>query len=154
MLKSLDDGPRETRIAEPKRDGFSRWHGDDAARRAVVNNRTRLLSGVARVAFKLRAEVVERGFAPILDRGGMRRAWLRGRENIHKRYLIHVAGYNLGLIMRLLMGAGTPRGFQDRGSASLAAVATSDGGLVVILIVIAGDQTAAVAVSIEPNRFS
>jgi hypothetical protein len=93
VLKSLDGGPWKTRIAEPRRDGFLRWHGDDAARRAVVNNRTRLLSGVARVALKLRAEVVERGFALILDRGGMRRAWLRGRENLHKRYLIHVAGY-------------------------------------------------------------
>ena len=56
-LKSLDDGPWKTRIAEPKRDGFLRWHGDDEARRAVVNNRARLLSGVARAAFKLRAEV-------------------------------------------------------------------------------------------------
>src|ERR671920_1195478 len=104
-LKSLDDGPWKSRIAEPKRDGFLRWHGDDAARRAVVNNRNRLLSGVAHEAFRLRAEVVERGFALILDRGGMRRAWLRGREKVHKRYLIHVAGYNLGLIMRLLIGA-------------------------------------------------
>jgi hypothetical protein len=152
VLKSLDDGPWKTRIAEPKRDGFSRWHGDDAARRAVVNNRTRLLSGVAHVAFKLRAEVVERGFALILDRGGMRRAWLRGRENLHKRYLIHVAGYNLGLIMRLLTGSGTPRGFQDRVSASLAAIATPDGGLFLILIVLAGDHTAAVAVSIVPDQ--
>ena len=33
------------------------------ARRAVYNNRTRLLSGVARQALKLRAELVERGFA-------------------------------------------------------------------------------------------
>jgi hypothetical protein len=39
-LKSLDDGSWKTRTAEPKRDGFFRWHGDDAARRAVVNNRT------------------------------------------------------------------------------------------------------------------
>ena len=62
-LKALDDGAWKTRIAEPKRDGFLRWHGDDAARRAVVNNRTRLLSGVARAAFKLRAEIVERCFA-------------------------------------------------------------------------------------------
>jgi transposase len=52
VLKALDDGPWKTRIVEPKRDGFSRWHGDDAARRAVVNNRTRLLSGVAHAAFK------------------------------------------------------------------------------------------------------
>jgi len=35
-----------------------------------------------------KARIVERSFAPILDRGGMRSAWLRGRENHHKRYLI------------------------------------------------------------------
>ena len=153
-LKSLDDGPWKTRIAEPKRDGFLRWHGDAAARRAVVNNRTRLLSGVAHVAFKLRAEVVERGFALILDRGGMRRAWLRGRENLQKRYLIHVAGYNLGLIMRLLTGAGTPREFRAKVSAYLAAAVTPTGGLFVLLIIVAGDQTAAVALGIEPDHFS
>jgi transposase len=154
VLKALDDGPWKTRIAEPKRDGFLRWHGDDAARRAVVNNRNRLLSGVAHVAFKLRAEVVERGFALILDRGGMRRAWLRGRENLHKRYLIHVAGYNLGLIMRLLTGAGTPRGFRARASVSLAAAITPAGGLLLILIVVTSDQTAVVALSIEPDLSS
>ena len=37
----------------------------------------------------------------------MRRAWLRGRENVHKRYLIHVAGFNLGILMRALVGRGT-----------------------------------------------
>jgi transposase len=109
VLKAMDDGPWKTRIAEPKQKGFSRWHGDDAARRAVTNNRTRLRSGVARQAFKLRAEIVERSFAHILDRGGMRRTWLRGRENVHKRYLLHVAGHNLSLLMRQLIGAGTPR---------------------------------------------
>ena len=56
-----------------------------------------------------RRELVERSFAHILDRGGMRRAWLRGRENVHKRYLIHVAGFNLGLLMRALYGKGTPK---------------------------------------------
>ncbi len=69
----------------------------------------RLKSGVAREAFKLRAEIVERSFAHTLDRGGMRRTWLRGRENVHKRYLLHVAGHNLSLLMRQLIGAGTPR---------------------------------------------
>jgi transposase len=68
--KALDDGPWKLRISAPLRYAFSRWHGDDAARRAVYNNRTRLLSGVARLAFKLRAELVERSFAPIL--GGSR----------------------------------------------------------------------------------
>ena len=109
VLRALNDSPWKTRIAAPKQTGFSRWHGDEAARRAVTNNRARLKSGVAREAFKLRAEIVERCFAHNLDRGGMRRTWLRGRENVHKRYLLHVAGHNLSLLMRQLIGAGTPR---------------------------------------------
>ena len=39
--------------------------------------------------------------------------YLRGRENIAKRYLIHTAAFNLGLIMRKLTGFGTPRGWAD-----------------------------------------
>ena len=109
VLKNLDDSPWKTRISEPMQKGFSRWRGDEEARRAVTNNRVRLKSGVAREAFKLRAEIVERSFAHNLDRGGMRRTWLRGRANVHKRYLLHVAGHNLSLLMRHLIGAGTPK---------------------------------------------
>jgi transposase len=151
-LKTLDGGPWKTRISEPHRDEFSRWHGDDAARRAVYNNRTRLLSGVARQVFKLRAELVERGFALILDRGGMRRVWLRGRNNVQKRYLIHVTGYNLGLIMRLLTGAGTPREFRARSSAWFFAIPAPEGGLIVVMMVATGDQFGALAVTIRPDR--
>jgi len=150
-LKAMEDGPWKSRVSEPRRDGFLRWHGDDAGRRAVYNNRARLLSEVARQAFKLRAERVERGFSLILDRGGMRRAWLRGRENVHKRYLIHVARYNLGLIMRLLTGAGTPRGVRARVSAWFVAIPTSDGGCILLLIVVAADQTEALAISLQPG---
>jgi transposase len=153
-LKALDGGPWKSRISEPHRDEFSRWRGDDESRRAVYNNRMRLLSGVARQAFKLRAELVERGFALILDRGGMRRVWLRGRENVQKRYLIHVAGYNLGLIMRLLSGAGTPREFMARASAWLFAILQPDGGLIVIVFVATGDQSAALAMALRPDTFS
>jgi transposase len=109
ILKILDKGVWKTRIAEPKQPGFSRWHGDDKARAAVYANRTRLGSGVGKQAMRRRAEIVERSFAHNLDRGGMRRTWLRGRDNVHKRYLVHVAGHNLGILMRLLIGAGTPR---------------------------------------------
>ena len=48
VLKTLDDGPWKTRIAEPKRDGFSRWHGDDAARRAAVRCRPRRVQAARR----------------------------------------------------------------------------------------------------------
>src|SRR5690349_15764198 len=141
------------RRASPSRASSSRWHGDDEARRAVYNNRTRLLSGVARQAFKLRAELVERGFALILDRGGMRRVWLRGRENVQKRYLIHVAGYNLGLIVRLLTGAGTPREFRAWAFAWLFAIPEPDGGLIVLMFITTGDQPAVFALKITPDPF-
>jgi hypothetical protein len=55
--------------------------------------------------------------------------------------------------MRLLTGAGTPREFQARASARFAAVVTPTGGLLVLLIVAVGNQTAAVALSIEPDHF-
>ena len=147
-LKNLEDGPWKSRIAEKKVPGVSRWRGDEVARRAVYNNRARLRSGVAREAFRLRSELVERSFALTLDRGGMRRAWLRGRENLHKRYLVHVAGYNLGLIMRLLIGAGTPREFSARVSAHLLVLTTAD-TLTAILIVATRSEAAMLVVSAE-----
>jgi transposase len=150
-LKDLEDGAWKSRIAEKKVPGVSRWHGDEEARRAVYNNRARLRSGVAREAFRLRAELVERSFALTLDRGGMRRAWLRGGENLRKRYLVHVAGYNLGLVMRLLVGAGTPREFVARVSAHLLVFATADGAALVMLTVATGTEAAMLVVSFEPE---
>ena len=44
----------------------------------------------------------------------MRRTHLRGHTNILKRLLIHAGGFNLGLVMRHLIGIGTPRGLQGR----------------------------------------
>jgi len=88
---------------------------------------------------------VERGFALILDRRGMRRVWLRGPDNIQKRYLIHVAGYNLGLIMRLLTGAGTPRELQASAAAWAFATAAPERGLIVVIFVAFHDQFGASA---------
>jgi transposase len=133
VLKDLAAGPWQTRIAEPKPKEVQRWRGDLDARRAVYGNRARLRSGVGKEAFKLRAERVERGFAHSLGRGGLRRAWLRGRDNVQKRYLVHVAGYNLGLVMRALLGAGTPKELAARGP-RLLWLLCPDIGLLVILI--------------------
>ena len=142
VLRALNDSPWKTQIAAPKQTGFSRWHGDEAARRAVTNNRARLKSGVAREAFKLRAEIVERCFAHNLDRGGMRRTWLRGRENVHKRYLLHVAGHNLSLLMRQLIGAGTPREAVAGGYGGIFVLLTPTGAMLVARGVSQSGQTA------------
>ena len=37
VLKALGDSPCKTRGAEPKQTGFSHWHGDEAAARAVAD---------------------------------------------------------------------------------------------------------------------
>jgi hypothetical protein len=118
-VQGLADGPWKTRIAEPlPSQGYLCWHGDQSVRKAVYGNRNRLRSGVGKDAMRKRGEIVERSFAHVLERGGVRRTWLRGRQNVHKRYLIHVAGYNLGILMRALFlgilmralfGAGTPK---------------------------------------------
>ncbi len=136
VLKALDDSPWKTRIAEPRQKGFSRWRGDQAARRAVTSNRVRLKSGLAREAFKLRAGIVERCFAHSLDRGGLRRTWLRRRENVHKRYLLHVAGHNLSLLMRQLIGAGTPRQAVAGGYGGVFVLVAPSGAVLVARIVL------------------
>jgi transposase len=149
QLKALDGGVWKTRIAEPKpAKGYLRWHGDEAAQRAVYANRARLKSGIGRETMRRRGERVERSFAHVLDRGGMRRAWLRGRENVHKRYLIHVAGFNLGVLMRALYGQGTPREaaealyalifvLQFDAALAFTPIAVLDGELAAIAIVVA-----------------
>jgi transposase len=58
--------------------------------------------------------LVERSFAHCYETGGMRRCHLRGQENILKRQLVHVGAFNLSLILRKLLGAGTPREWKNR----------------------------------------
>ena len=150
-LKDLDGGVWKTRIAEPNpANGYLRWHGDEAARHAVYGNRARLKSGVGRDAMRKRGEMVERSFAHVLERGGMRRAWLRGLENVHKRYLVHVAGFNLGILMRALFGCGTPRQAASADIALLFVIQT-DGVLAIAILVALDGETAMLVAVIAPN---
>ena len=111
-LVSLKESSIRSYIAEPDR-GRRKWEGKHDARDAVYANRRRIKGNRSALLRCLRAERVERGFAHNYDTGGMRRIHLRGHENIFKRLVTHVAGHNLGLLMRQICGAGTPRGLQD-----------------------------------------
>ena len=111
-LKELDSAFR-SRISAPKAVGLHHWNGDHEARQAVYANRQRIRSGTGKALLRKRGEMVERSFAHCLDSGGMRRTHLRGRANIEKRYIIHIAGFNLGLLMRSVFGFGTPKGWGD-----------------------------------------
>ena len=102
-----------TYISEPKR-GRRRWRGKAEAREAVYGNRRRIRGDRGKALLRRRGERNERSFAHCYDTGGMRRTYLRGHRNIRKRALLHVAAFNLGLVLRHQLGFGTPRGFQGR----------------------------------------
>lgn len=82
-------------------------------RDAVYANRRRIGGRRGKALMRKRGELLERPFAHCYETGGMRRTHLRGHPNILKRLLIHVAGFNLGLLMRSLCGVGKPRRLQD-----------------------------------------
>ena len=127
---------RRSYISEPTR-GRQTWEGEAAEREAVYANRRRKNGLRGQCLMRRRGEMLERSFAHVLETGGMRRTHLRFHYNIAKRMLIHVAGFNLGLLMRKRFGVGTPRGLQGRLAAAIAAfVALLD--LIGELLVVSG----------------
>ena len=108
-------------VAEPDR-GRRDWSKEPAAKTPVYANRRRIRGVRGRRLMRKRGERIERSFAHLYDTGGMRRTHLRGHTNILKRLLIHAGGFNLGLVMRHLIGRGTPRGLTDRPAILMAAL--------------------------------
>jgi len=96
-------------LSEPDR-GRRQWSGKGTEQKAVYANRRRIRGARGKRLLRRRGELVERPFAHCYETGAMRRTHLRGQENILKRVLVHVAGCNLGLLMRRSFGFGTPRG--------------------------------------------
>ena len=110
-----------TYITEPQR-GRRRWTRTATARDAVYANRRRIRRARGRALQRQRSERLERPNAHLYETGGMRRTHLRGHPNILKRLLVHTGAFNLGLLMRTLIGVGTPRGLQGRRAAVWALV--------------------------------
>lgn len=110
-----------TYIAEPDR-GRRNWKKKAAARDAVYANRRRIRGARGHALQRRRSERLERPNAHLYETGAMRRTHLRGHANILKRLLVHIGGFNLGLLMRTLIGIGTPRGLQGRLAAVVALI--------------------------------
>ena len=110
-LLYLEEMTLRSYVSEPER-CRRRWADNPEAQEAVYANRRRIRGQRGRRLLRRRGEMLERPFAHCLETGGMRRVYLRKRDNIHKRVLIHVGGYNLGVLMRKLTGIGTPRTLQ------------------------------------------
>jgi transposase len=120
LLKDLRALGIRSYIAEPNR-GRRDWEGNPDAREAVYANRRRIRGKRGRRLLRQRGERLERPFAHAFETGGLRRVYLRGGVNILKRVLIHCAALNLALLMRVLVGVGTPRSLQGRGLAVVSA---------------------------------
>lgn len=104
-----------TYIPEPRRKK-SKWQGKPASwRKATTANRRRVKRARSKRLQKKRSELVERSFAHICETGGGRRTWLRGQENVSKRYVVQAAAHNLAVVMRKLFGVGKPRTLQGTG---------------------------------------
>ncbi len=113
VLKTHRRHEIRTYISEPDR-GRRNWKDQPAERDAVYGNRRRIRGRRGKRLMRKRGELVERSFAHTYDTGGMRRTHLKRHGNILKRLLIHVAGFNLSLILRTLLGFGTARSRQSR----------------------------------------
>jgi transposase len=112
VLVSLQRWGVRAYCSEPARGRRNRKaRGDE--KKAVYQNRRRIRSERGKRLLRQRGERVERSFAHLYESGGMRRTHLRQHGNILKRLLIHAAAFNLGLVMRKLAGAGTPRGMEE-----------------------------------------
>src|SRR5215469_14615474 len=76
--------------------------------------RCRLLPRSPESVAGCRGERIERNFAHRFDTGGLGRLYVRGKENIHKKFLIQAAACTLALLMRSVYGSGKPRAAHDR----------------------------------------
>ena len=115
-LAVLDRHSIRAYIPEKKLRGRRKWKGKPAEHQlAYYGNQRRIKGKRGKALQRRRSELTERTFAHICETGGARRTWLQGLENVNKRYLIHVAARNLGLVMRQAIGVGTPRSLQKEG---------------------------------------
>lgn len=110
----IGDPHAAKRKAAAKQDGIVR--GVLAKARRAVKSKS------GKALLRKRGEHLERSFCHVLDHGNLRRATLRGRENLTKRQLGGVLAYNLSLLMRRLTGHGTPKQWLAAAGAAVMAV--------------------------------
>lgn len=111
LIFELGRAGYRTYIPAPDQKGNRRFgdKGGMLAREAFHQNRARVRRAKGKKLLRQRGERIERTFALSCETGAHRRVRLRGRENVRKRYVAHVAALNLGLVMRTAFGYGTPR---------------------------------------------
>jgi transposase len=114
-MVSLEEMGLRSYVAEPAAHGRRVWADKAPAfQQAVYANRRRIRGERGKRLMRQRGELIERSFAHGYETGAMRRTHLKRHDNIAKRLLIHIGGFNLGLVLRKLTGLGKPRRLQGR----------------------------------------
>jgi transposase len=91
-------------------------------RKALHRAASAVKSQSGKALLRQRGMHLERSFEHILDEGGLRRATLRGTANLTKRHKIAATCFNLSLLMRTLLGIGTPKQWMAAACASFQAI--------------------------------
>lgn len=118
-IEAVQEWGLRTVVADPqvnkrKKENYSpeQWQAIKRAHRSVKG-------AAGKALLRRRGMHLERSFEHILDEGGLRRATLRGRENLTKRYRFAAACFNLSLLLRKICGIGTPKQWASEGWAAL-----------------------------------
>src|SRR6202162_3583371 len=118
MMVGLAEMEVRSYVAEPDR-GTRNWDGKAAEKAAIYANRRRIQGDRGKRLQRQRGERIERNFAHQFDSGGLDRLYVRGRANVHKKFLIQAAACNLALLMRSTYGSGKPRAAHDRSAEAI-----------------------------------
>lgn len=137
VLRELYQRGMRSYIPEPQRKR-RRWKDRRNEQKPLYANRRRVRGARSKRLQKKRSELTERSFAHLYETGGLRRLWLRGRENVWKRLLVQAAGFNLALVMRKMFGLGKPRRLQGAHSAAFSPLMGCMGLLWAVLRAIRG----------------
>jgi transposase len=108
QIASLQSYGVRTVIADPLA-GRRRKDGSVEDRRALRKAARSTTSASGKAWLRKRGEHLERSFAHVLDHGGLRRATLKGCENLTKRHYAAALSFNLSLLLRHIFGVGTAK---------------------------------------------
>jgi transposase len=112
VMRQLDEWGVRSYVSEPKRKR-RKWRGKRVEQAATYANRRRVEGERGKRLLRGRGEKLERPFAHQFETGGMRRLYVRGLDEVHKKLLLQAAACNLALLLRTKHGAGTPRGLAE-----------------------------------------
>lgn len=90
------------------------WVGKLDQKAVFLANQRRVTGERGKQLLKRRGEILERPFAHQYETGGLRRLHVRGLKNVTKRVLLQAAAFNLALLLRSIIKAGTPRGLDEQ----------------------------------------